>query len=100
MRAEGRSPSILKYSEGLVLRSAGARPLVLKGELVRMSDWAHGVVAGRSMRAEGRSPSVLKYSEGLVLISAGARPLVLKGELVRMSDWAHGVSSWARLCKL
>ena len=36
-------PVCLKYSEGLDLRSVGARPLVLKGELVRMSDWAHGV---------------------------------------------------------
>ena len=52
MRAEGRSSSVLKYSEGLDLRSVGAHPPVLKGELVRMSDWAHGVVAGRQRRKD------------------------------------------------
>ena len=41
MRTEGRSPSVLKYSEGVVTISVGARPLVLKGELVNVSNWAH-----------------------------------------------------------
>ena len=34
MRTEGRSPSVLKYSEGLSFVSVGARSLVLNGELV------------------------------------------------------------------
>ena len=32
---EGRSPSVLTYSEGLVLRSAGARPLGVEGRARR-----------------------------------------------------------------
>ena len=32
MRAKGGSPSALTYSEGLVLRSAGARPLGVRRE--------------------------------------------------------------------
>ena len=38
MRTERRSPFVLKYSEGLVFISVGARPLVLKGELVNVSN--------------------------------------------------------------
>ena len=39
-------PVCLKYSEGLVAVNVGARPPVLRGELVRVSNWAHGTVAG------------------------------------------------------
>ena len=31
MGAEGRGPYVLKYSEGLVLKSAGAHPLGVEG---------------------------------------------------------------------
>ena len=37
-------PVCLKYNEGLVAVSVGARPPVLKGELIRVSSWAHGTV--------------------------------------------------------
>ena len=50
MRTEGRSPSVLKYSEGLPFVGVGARPLVLKGELVRMSTWAQGVSSWARLR--------------------------------------------------
>ena len=53
---------------------------MLKGELVRGSDRAHGMSSWARL---------CKF--------VGARPPVLKGELVRRSDWAHGMSSWARL---
>ena len=46
----------------------GARPPVLKGELVN-----------RNSREE---PVCLKYSEGLVAVDVGALPPVLRGELV------------------
>ena len=58
----------MKYSEGLVAVNVGARPSVLKGELVN-----------KNCREE---PVCLKYSEGLVLVNVGAHPSVLKGELV------------------
>ena len=58
----------MKYSEGLVGVNVGARPSVLKGELVN-----------ENSREE---PVCLKYSEGLVAVNVGARPPVLKGELV------------------
>ena len=57
--------------------------MVLDGELVWMSDWAHGMSGWARL---------CKMSE---LVN-----LVLDGELVWMSDWAHGMSGWARLCKL
>ena len=34
-------PVCLRYSEGLVVLNVGARPPVLKGELVRVSSGAH-----------------------------------------------------------
>ena len=37
-------PVCLKCIEGLVAVNVGARPPVLKGELVNMSNWAHGTV--------------------------------------------------------
>ena len=37
-------PVCLMYSEGLVVVNVGARPSILKGELVRESSWAHGFV--------------------------------------------------------
>ena len=46
---------------------AGARPFVLRGELVN-----------ENCREE---PVCLKCSEGLVTVMAGARPSVLRGEL-------------------
>ena len=58
----------MRYSEGLVAVNAGARPSVLKGELVN-----------KNCREE---PVCLKYSEGLVVVNVGARPSVLKEELV------------------
>ena len=66
----------MKYSEGLVAVNVGARPPVLKGELVN-----------RNSREE---PVCLKHSKGLVDVNVGARPPVLKGELVRVSSWARG----------
>ena len=47
---------------------AGARPSVLRGELVN-----------ENRREE---PVCLKFSEGLVTVMAGARPSLLRGELV------------------
>ena len=35
-----------KYNEGLVVVNVGALPPVLRGELVRVSSWARGAVAG------------------------------------------------------
>ena len=52
--------------------NVGARPSVLKGELVNESN-----------REE---PVCLKYSEGLVTVNVGARPSVLRGELVSESN--------------
>ena len=57
--------------------------MVLDGELVWMSDWAHGMSGWARL---------CQMSE---LVN-----LVLDGELVWMSDWAHGMSGWARLCKM
>ena len=39
-RNSREEPICLKYSEGLVAVNVGARPPVLKGELVRVSSWA------------------------------------------------------------
>ena len=47
---------------------AGARPSVLRGELVNEN--------------RRKEPVFLKCSEGLVTVMAGARPSVLRGELV------------------
>ena len=58
----------MKCSQGLVTVSVGARPLVLKGELVN-ENWRE-------------EPVCLKCSQGLVTVSVGARPSVLKGVLV------------------
>ena len=55
--------------KGLSFVSVRARPLVLKGELVRMSDWAH------EMSSWARLCNFV-----------GAIPLVSKGELVSVSD--------------
>ena len=65
----------MKYSEGLIVRNAGARLPVLKGE-----------PANESFREE---PVCLKYSEGFTVMNVGARLPVLKGELVRESSWAR-----------
>ena len=46
MRIVRRSPSVRSTVMGSSLYSVGARPPVLKGELVRVSNWAHGTVAG------------------------------------------------------
>ena len=51
--------------------NAGARPSVLRGELVR------------------EEPICLKCSEGLARVNAGARPSVLRGELVRVNVGAR-----------
>ena len=53
----------------------GARPPVLRGELVN-----------RNSREE---PVCLRHSEGLVVMKVGARPPVLRGELVKASSWAR-----------
>ena len=37
-------PVCLRHSEGLVVMKVGARPPVLRGELVNESSWAHGTV--------------------------------------------------------
>ena len=37
-------PVCLMYSGGLVVVNVGARPSVLKGELVKVSSWARGFV--------------------------------------------------------
>ena len=58
----------MKCSQGLVIVSVGARPSVLKGELVN-----------EDLREE---PVCLKCSQGLVTVSVGVRPPVLKGQLV------------------
>ena len=63
----------MKYSEGLFV--VGARPPVLKGELVN-----------ENSRGE---PVCLRHSEGLVIVNVGARPPVLRGELVKASSWAR-----------
>ena len=39
-RNSREEPVCLKHSEGLVAVNVGARPPVLKGELVRVSNWA------------------------------------------------------------
>ena len=61
-------PVCLKCREGLVTVMAGARPSVLRGELVN-----------ENYRVE---PICLKGSEKLVTVMVGARPSVLRGELV------------------
>ena len=58
----------MKCSEELVTLVAGARPSVLRGELVN-----------ENCRVE---PVCLKRSEKLVSVMVGARPSVLRGELV------------------
>ena len=74
---EGRSPTVLVYSEGLVLRSVGARQFGLK-------------------RRARRSERLGSWNERLGSFVRARLP-VLKGELVKVSNWAHGVSGWARL---
>ena len=54
--------------------NVGARPSVLKGELVR------------------EEPICLKCSEGLVRVNVRARPLVLRGELVSENSREEPVS--------
>ena len=59
--------------------NVGARPSMLKGELVSENS--------------GKEP----VKEGLVIVNVGARPSMLRGELVRVSHWAHGaMAGWRR----
>ena len=83
---KGGARLLLSTVKGSSSVSVRARPLVLKGELVRMSDL--------------REEPVCFTAKGSSSVSVRARPLVLKGELVGMSNWAHGMSNWARLCTL
>ena len=66
--------------------NVGARPSVLKGELVNENSRDELVC--------------LTYSGGLVVVNVGACPSVLKGELVRESSWArlHKQKELVRLC--
>ena len=65
MRFEGRSPSVLKYSEGLVIVNVGARLPVLKGELVN--------------EIYKEEPVCLQYSEGLVFINSRSSSACVEG---------------------
>ena len=55
----------MKYSEGLVAVNVGARPSVLKGELLN-----------GSCREE---PVCLKFSEGLVIVSNRSSSVLVEG---------------------
>ena len=58
--------------------NVGARPSMLRGELVSENSW--------------EEPICLKYSEGLVIVNVGARPSVLRGELVSENSREEPVS--------
>ena len=63
---------------------------MLNGELVWISDWAHGMSDwARLCKLQELVNLVLNIE--LVWVSDWAHG---------MSGWAHGMSGWARLCKL